>query len=437
MVDEGAPTSTEAEAQRATQRSPRFLLVLGLATAALIGLGSIPAVASTVPVRPGDMALVAGGAYLTNIVSALAYRREGAHGRLYLACSAVEGMVACFGLMWLIYRSGRGDCPLWFFYLLMAALNGSIVDRVGALTALYALPPAVLAVAFALAGDVRATALTVVAGLFCLVVFASRARSSAVHARVVREREAALRELSELRVTRERERAELRVTRERERIARDLHDGIGADLAAIAWRTARLSHTGTDVPPSELSAVSGRATRSIDDLRGIVWALREPTRTWTDLCAFVESRVRDLAGPEAEVIVRASPSDTSLPGEDAVHIVRIVDEAVRNAHQHGHARRYVVTLRPFPRLLVAVEDDGAGLPATVTRTSGLGNLEQRARALGGRLSVRPADPGTLVEVEAERDGLAARRPQRFANEPRSPRKARISAAKAPGSSSWG
>ncbi len=378
----------DSDAQRAVQRSTRFLVLQGLAGAVVVGVASVPAVAAYVPVRPAEMALVVGVTYLASVVSALIYWRRGSGSRLYLVAALTETLCACIGLMTLIFRSGRGDCPLWLFYLVTVTFNGSLTDRGPALGWVVCLPPAAVAGAFAASGDLRSAALSVVAGLFCLVSFVLQSRAASERGRLVREREEALREL-----------AELRVTRERERIARDLHDGIGADLAAIAWRAARLSHAG-DASAQDLSAVSGRATRSIDDLRGIVWSLREPSRPWPELCAFIESRVRDLVGADASVTVRASESGVMLPGEASAHIVRIVDEAVRNARQHGQARHLVITLRPPPLLFVAVEDDGGGLPTAVGSRSGLANLEARAQALGGQLTVRSAAPGTIVEVQA-------------------------------------
>ena len=57
-------------------------------------------------------------------------------------------------------------------------------------------------------------------------------------------------------------------------------------------------------------------------------------------------------------------------------------------------------------LVLTIEDDGAGLEprAAPTAGQGLGNMAQRARALGGQLLVeRRAGGGTVVRVEWRAD----------------------------------
>jgi signal transduction histidine kinase len=70
----------------------------------------------------------------------------------------------------------------------------------------------------------------------------------------------------------------------------------------------------------------------------------------------------------------------------------VVREAVSNVARHADAARVDVEIRVGDTITVHVRDDGKGLPADRTRSSGLTNLEQRATALGGSLDVS-GEPG--------------------------------------------
>jgi signal transduction histidine kinase len=78
----------------------------------------------------------------------------------------------------------------------------------------------------------------------------------------------------------------------------------------------------------------------------------------------------------------------------------VVSEALANVGKHAQATvAQVCVERQDSRLVVDVRDNGRG-GARAHTGSGLDRLELRVEALGGRLSVRPADGGG-VQVHAE------------------------------------
>lgn len=90
--------------------------------------------------------------------------------------------------------------------------------------------------------------------------------------------------------------------------------------------------------------------------------------------------------------------DTDVPGGVADHALAVVGEALSNAARHSGARSVDVHLRYAKgELALTVTDDGCGVPDGVTR-SGLKNIEERARALGGTLTLgeRPQGGGTQL-----------------------------------------
>jgi signal transduction histidine kinase len=84
----------------------------------------------------------------------------------------------------------------------------------------------------------------------------------------------------------------------------------------------------------------------------------------------------------------------TLSADGAINVFRIVQEALTNVARHAQAATVSVRLRTERRAcLLDIEDDGCGYdPATVRRGHGLLGIDERVRAMGGRLSLATA-PG--------------------------------------------
>ena len=83
----------------------------------------------------------------------------------------------------------------------------------------------------------------------------------------------------------------------------------------------------------------------------------------------------------------------------ATHLYRIAQEAVNNALKHGGGRQIRIRLaRTNGELELVITDDGKGIKAKPERGSGMGLhiMDYRARSIGGSLSVRGDEGGTVV-----------------------------------------
>jgi two-component system, NarL family, sensor histidine kinase DevS len=78
----------------------------------------------------------------------------------------------------------------------------------------------------------------------------------------------------------------------------------------------------------------------------------------------------------------------------------VLREALSNAARHASASQVEVHVEADDDLILRVTDNGTGIKPS-TRRSGLANMEDRARLVGGTLNVRSADEatgtGTLLE----------------------------------------
>lgn len=188
---------------------------------------------------------------------------------------------------------------------------------------------------------------------------------------------------------------------DRDRIARDLHDLAIQRLFATGMTLQSAGRLIEDSPASE------RVLRAVDDLdetikiiRSTIFGLRShEAGTGQGLRA---RAVRTVG--EAAPVLGFAPSlrmegllDTDVPREIADHLVAVLSEALTNVCRHAHATRADVALETDGReVVLTVADNGVGLPPD-RRSSGLANISERAKQLGGELELTcPSGGGTSL-----------------------------------------
>lgn len=190
-----------------------------------------------------------------------------------------------------------------------------------------------------------------------------------------------------------------RTLEERTRLARDLHDGViqsiyGAGMGLTRARAALPAH------PQEaarvIAATHDTLNAAIAELRDFIKQTGGNGAATEDFAANAAALVRQLqpgGGVELEVDI-----DPALPARHppAVHVelYQIVREGASNALRHGRATRLRLRWQPTEQgSLFELADDGAGFaPDAAAEGSGLGNLAERAAALGGTVQIDSA-PG--------------------------------------------
>jgi signal transduction histidine kinase len=196
-----------------------------------------------------------------------------------------------------------------------------------------------------------------------------------------------------------RERAAVAREEERRRLRRDLHDGLGPELAAIALQleTLRDLADGPDTPAGALADILRAHVRTaLGEVRRIVDGLRPPMLDDLGLVAALQEQVERFTGPSFRVTLDIDDDLPPLPAAVETAVLRIVAEAVTNACRHGAAHTCTVTLAASAgQLLLDVIDDGRGIGPDAAETIGvgLGSMDERAVELGGRCHVEPAVRG--------------------------------------------
>ncbi|MGN6577489.1 MAG: sensor histidine kinase, partial [Nocardioides sp.] len=195
---------------------------------------------------------------------------------------------------------------------------------------------------------------------------------------------------------------------ERRRLRRDLHDGVGPSLAAVALQveTARdLAGQDPAAAVSLLDRLVPRLNAAVADVRALVNDLRPPTLDELGLASAVRELAGRLstAGTRVEVEVEVLGE---LPAAVEVAAYRIAAEAVTNSVRHAGAGRVEVRLRRDAHdLVVEVADDGRGFGAgpvdgrAESTGVGLPSMQARAEELGGTFAVSSGESrGTCVRA---------------------------------------
>ena len=188
---------------------------------------------------------------------------------------------------------------------------------------------------------------------------------------------------------------------DRERIARDLHDHVIQQLFAAGMvLQSTLPLVDGAVAGPKLTDVIDALDETIRDIRDTIYDISRPFEGEPRLRA----KVIGLARSAEETLGFApgvrfeGPVDTGVPAVVVPHLLAVVREGLANAARHARASAVSVQVVLAERsVTVTLLDDGvgAGRPA---QSSGLANLEERARILGGRFSVfLPAGGGTGLE----------------------------------------
>lgn len=215
---------------------------------------------------------------------------------------------------------------------------------------------------------------------------------------------------------------EAALVEERYRLSREIHDGLAQTLGLLglqAERAERLVGQGRlEEAGQELAELRQAVRAAYLDVREAIDGLR----VTADAGESLASRLRRLAGEfgartglEVKVMVDEAPAGgLEVPPETQLHLLRIAQEALSNVRKHARARRAEVRLvREGPYLELTVADDGQGFDPQAPRSGhhlGLATMRERARSLGGHLTVATGiGRGTRVTVRLPQGAMEGTR----------------------------
>ena len=207
---------------------------------------------------------------------------------------------------------------------------------------------------------------------------------------------------------------------ERRRLRRDLHDGLGPDLASQGLKLAAAKQLLEKDPSSAiplLEQVMKQNQSTVEAVRRLVYGLRPPALDELGLVAAIRDYV---AGMDCNAVLQTEVTEPEggLPALSAaveVAAYRIVLEALTNVIRHAEAKHCVIRFwsdqtGSSGNLHIEIQDDGQGLPLARRAGIGLRSMRERAEEVGGSCVIESvAGRGTRVSArfplinETERD----------------------------------
>jgi hypothetical protein len=199
---------------------------------------------------------------------------------------------------------------------------------------------------------------------------------------------------------------------ERRWVARELHDDLGQQTALLSLELSRLQALlppGSKEAQEVMEALRARSSAIATGLRSVSHRLHPAALEDLGLLQALRMLIEEhrRCGDEICFIEPGSEPLPPLVKETKVALYRIAQEALRNARKHAPQAPVRLTLGTAlsacpDELYLSIEDAGPGFDLRRVRTSGglgLLSIQERARAIGGRLEIdsAPGD-GTRIEV---------------------------------------
>jgi signal transduction histidine kinase len=217
-------------------------------------------------------------------------------------------------------------------------------------------------------------------------------------------------------------------------VARELHDGVGAELTATRFALAGVeTWLPADAPP-QCAAALAVANRSLDAVyaasRQAIAELHPPSLE-AGLAGALAHWTGDFAMRtqlRTNFVCTADVRLTRLPVDAALAVFRVAQEALNNIARHARAESADVRIETSRRhLTLLVSDDGIGLARNARNPRhghfGLSGMQARCAAFDGtlRISARRAGAqggasanaprGTLLQARFAWDALLAHAPR--------------------------
>lgn len=197
------------------------------------------------------------------------------------------------------------------------------------------------------------------------------------------------------------------VLEERDRIAREFHDTLEQELAAITIQLDAVEAQLNGSPETVrrlLGLARNMSRRSLSEARRSVWDLRSHLLENSDLAAALTEMAAPLSTASGvKIVVQSIGVPRKLPAITEHNLLRVTQEALANSLKHSGAKKIIVALSyESAKVQLRLHDDGNGFDfLTVGQASsghfGLLDMRERAEKIGANFSLT-SRPGHGTEI---------------------------------------
>jgi signal transduction histidine kinase len=181
-------------------------------------------------------------------------------------------------------------------------------------------------------------------------------------------------------------------------ISRELHDEFGQVLTAMGSMLGRASKRVPDDSPlrSDLREIGEVAQGALDNVRGLSQSLHPSIREELGLESTIEWYLSTFQRQSKVIVTYERSGDpVRIDDQTAIHVYRVLQEALANVARHSGATEAAVRLRSDGgSIQLDVEDRGRGFTLNGSRRGlGLVAMRERAALLHGTLEVSNVPQG--------------------------------------------
>jgi signal transduction histidine kinase len=189
--------------------------------------------------------------------------------------------------------------------------------------------------------------------------------------------------------------------KERLRVAAELHDDLGTRINILSHAASRLMEVSPDIG-LQIKETSNDLMQS---LRETVWTLKQESILSSDVWVRFKNfvfKLRDAYSVIRFEIREEGGTEKKLPYKEALHLIRILQEAAGNAVKHAGCTELVCEKKMAgDTILFSITDNGKGfLPVDESNLQGNGIFNMRQRAMESDFGfVLASEPGKGCRVE--------------------------------------
>ena len=191
--------------------------------------------------------------------------------------------------------------------------------------------------------------------------------------------------------------------KERLRVAAELHDDLGTRINILSHAASRL----TEISPELGLQIKETSNDLMQSLRETVWTLKQESILSADAWVRVKNfvfKLRDAYSAIRFEIRESKCAEKKMPYREALHLIRILQEAAGNAIRHSGCTELVCEKRmEGDSILFSVADNGKGFwPGDEQHSRGNGIFNMRQRAAESKFGlVIYSEPGKGCRVEVK------------------------------------
>lgn len=188
-------------------------------------------------------------------------------------------------------------------------------------------------------------------------------------------------------------------------IAQEIHDNIGGTLSLAKLNLNTINPEKQNGTIEKIANIKELVTKAITDLRTLSKTLHKEAVLSAGLISAIEMELKLIEKASVfETSFSVSGSPVPIDAQKELILFRTVQEALNNAIKHAEATSIGVDIQFQPtHLQLSICDNGKGFqPKEVENSpekgSGLRNMQNRTKLIGGDLSIMEAHPGTKIQI---------------------------------------